>query len=128
MSESRLPDYLDHMHQAAADACSFVEGLSKAEFLSDKRTQQAVVMSLIIIGEAATKVMDRYLEFAGAHPAVPWRSMRGMRNRIAHGYFDINLDVVWDTVQTALPALLQQMPAVRAGADDEKPDVCRKAP
>ena len=44
--------------------------------------------------------------------------MRGMRNRIAHGYFDINLDVVWDTVQAALPALLRQLPAVRQDADD----------
>jgi hypothetical protein len=50
-------------------------------------------MSLIIIGEAVTKVMDRYAEFAQAHGQVPWRNMRGMRNRIAHGYFDINLDV-----------------------------------
>ncbi|HBJ70744.1 MAG TPA: hypothetical protein DDZ09_21355, partial [Alcaligenes faecalis] len=40
------------------------------------------------------------LEFAQAHGQVPWRNMRGMRNRIAHGYFDVNLDVVWDTVQT----------------------------
>ena len=54
-------------------------------------------------GEAATKVMDSYATFTQAHPEVPWRSMRGMRNRIAHGYFDINLDVVWETVQTALP-------------------------
>jgi len=45
--------------------------------------------------------------------------MRGMRNRIAHGYFDINLDVVWDTVQTALPALLQQLPAVRTDAGND---------
>jgi uncharacterized protein with HEPN domain len=45
--------------------------------------------------------------------------MRGMRNRIAHGYFDINLDVVWDTVQTALPELLTQMSIVRADADDD---------
>ena len=60
MSENRLPDYLDHMQQAAADACSFVEGLAKDDFLEDKRTQQAVIMSLIIIGEAATKVMERY--------------------------------------------------------------------
>lgn len=116
MSESRLPDYLDHMRQAATDACSFVEGLSKDDFLADKRTQQAVIMSLIIIGEAATKVMDGYADFAQAHPEVPWRSMRGMRNRITHGYFDINLDVMWDTVQTAL---LKQLPAVRQDADDE---------
>lgn len=76
-------------------------------------------MSLIIIGEAATKVMDGYAEFTQAHPEVPWRSMRGMRNRIAHGYFEINLDVVWDTVQTALPALLKHLPDVRHGADDK---------
>ena len=113
MSENRLSDYLDHMHEAAADACGFVEGLAKDDFLDDKRTQQAVIMSLIIIGEASTKVMDSYAEFAQAHAEVPWRSMRGMRNRIAHGYFDINLDVVWDTVQTALPQLLKQLTAVR---------------
>lgn len=65
MSENhRLPDYLDHIQQAAADACGFVEGLAKEDFLEDKRTQQAVIMSLIIIGEAVTKVMDRYAEFA----------------------------------------------------------------
>lgn len=110
MNENRLADYLDHMRQAATDACSFVEGMSKEDFLVDKRTQQAVIMSLIVIGEAATKVMDGYAEFANQHSQVPWRSMRGMRNRIAHGYFDINLDVVWDTVQTALPELLEQLP------------------
>ena len=68
-------------------------------------------MSLIIIGEAATKIMDQHAEFAERHPELPWRSMRGMHNRIAHGYFDVNLEVVWDTVQTALPELLQQLRA-----------------
>lgn len=115
MTENRLPDYLVHIQQAAMDACTFVEGLEKADFIDDKRTQQAVIMSLIIMGEAATKVMDGYPEFIQAHPEVPWRSMRGMRNRIAHGYFDINLDVVWETVQTALPELLKQLSAI--GAD-----------
>ncbi|MHB1201383.1 MAG: HepT-like ribonuclease domain-containing protein [Polaromonas sp.] len=119
MTENRLPDYIDHIQQAAADACSFVEGLGKVDFLADKRTQQAVIMNFIIIGEAATKVMDGYTEFTQAHPEVPWRSMRNMRNRMAHGYFDINLDVVWETVHEWLPALLQQLPAVRQEADDE---------
>jgi uncharacterized protein with HEPN domain len=118
LSENRLPDYLDHMRQAAKDACGFVEGMDKAVFLEDKRTQQAVVMSLIILGEAATKVMDSYAGFAKAHPEVPWR---GMRNRIAHGYFDINLDVVWDTVQTALPELLEQIPAAPGADEGEGP-------
>ena len=118
MSDNRLADYLDHMQQAATDACIFVEGMEKADFLEDKRTQQAVIMSLIIVGEAATKVMDGYTEFTETHTQVPWRSMRGMRNRIAHGYFDINLDVVWDTLQTALPELLQHLRAVRQQARD----------
>lgn len=119
MSENRLPNYLDHIEQAASDACAFVRGMGKAAFLEDKRTRQAVIMSLIIIGEAATKVMDEYAEFTKAHVQVPWRGMRGMRNRIAHGYFDINLDVVWDTVQTALPDLLKQVASARRDADDE---------
>ena len=128
MNENRLFDYLDHMHQAATDACGFVDGLGKDDFLEDKRTQQAVIMSLIIIGEAATKVMDGYAEFADAHPEVPWRSMRGMRNRIAHGYFDINLDLVWDTVQTALPDLLKQLSGVRRDAEDENRNDDRMKP
>ncbi|MBB4843151.1 uncharacterized protein with HEPN domain [Paucibacter oligotrophus] len=117
MSDSRLADYLGHMQQAASDACCFVEGLAKEDFLRDKRTQQAVIMSLVIIGEAATKVMESHDEFVQSHAQVPWRNMRGMRNRIAHGYFDINLDVVWDTVQAALPNLLKQLPVLRRDAD-----------
>ena len=71
MSENRLPDYIDHIQQAAADACSFVEDLGKDDFLADKRTQQAVIMNFIIIGEAATRVMDGYAGFTQAHPEVP---------------------------------------------------------
>lgn len=112
MTLNRLPDYLAHMHQAIVDAHAFTEGMAQADFQQDKRTQQAVVMSLIVLGEAATKVMDQYPAFAAEHTAIPWRNMRGMRNRIAHGYFDINLQVVWDTVQTALPALKSQLDAL----------------
>ncbi|MBP7520119.1 MAG: DUF86 domain-containing protein [Leptothrix sp. (in: Bacteria)] len=117
MSESpRLLDYLGHMQQAALEACTFVEGLAKEDFLADRRTQQAVVMSLVIVGEAATMVMGGFPGFILSHPEVPWRSMRGMRNRMAHGYFEINFEVVWDTVQTALPALLNAWPAVLESA------------
>ena len=68
------------------DARSFVDGLCRVDFLADRRTQQAVIMSLVILGEASTRIMDRYAEFATKHPEVPWRDMHGMRNRIAHGY------------------------------------------
>jgi uncharacterized protein with HEPN domain len=66
MNENRLPDDRQHMRQAAADAVGFVEGMSRDDFPADKRTQQAVIMSLIVLGEAATKVMDRYPDFANA--------------------------------------------------------------
>ena len=113
MSENRLHDYLGHMQDAAVDACGFVSGMNKDEFVADKRTQQAVILNIVVIGEAATKLAKDYPEFIVQHPDVPWKSMKGMRNRIAHGYFDINLDIVWDTVQTALPALVEQMTAIR---------------
>ncbi|WNV06017.1 DUF86 domain-containing protein [Candidatus Methylospira mobilis] len=128
MNENRLPDYLEHIQLAASDACVFVEGLSKDDFLDDKRTQQAVIMSLIIIGEAATKLLQQYESFLDQHPDVPWRIMKGMRNRIAHGYFDINLDVVWDTVQSALPQLLEQLPAIREAAEDDDRNDYRMQP
>ena len=117
MTANRLIDYLEHMQQAAMDACDFVQGMAREDFQQDKRTQQAVIMSLIIVGEAATKMMDSHADFAQEHPQVPWRSMRGMRNRMAHGYFDIDLDMVWNTVQNALPELLRQLSALRPPAD-----------
>jgi len=122
MNENRLPDYLDHMLEAAQQACSYAEGLRKKDFIADKRTQQAVILNLVIIGEAATKLLKDYSKFLDQHPDVPWRSMKGMRNRIAHGYFDIDLDVVWETMQTALPQLLERtacLPAIREDANDE---------
>lgn len=124
MNENRLPDYLDHIQQAAINARSFVEGLAKEDFLADKRTQQAVIMSLIIIGEAATKIMNGYTAFTQAHNEVPWRSMRNMRNRMAHGYFDINLDIVWNTIQEWLPELLKQLSDVLQNADQARDESC----
>jgi hypothetical protein len=68
MSESRIGEYLHQMRIAADDATDFVGGMDKASFLGDRRTQQAVVMSLVILGEAATRIMDRYPDFAAARP------------------------------------------------------------
>ncbi len=109
MNQLRIEDYLAHIRRAAEDACSFVSGISKAEFLGDRRTQQAVSMCLIIIGEAATRLMNEYPDFIAQHPSLPWRGLRGMRNRIAHGYFTTDLCMVWDTVQTALPGMLSAL-------------------
>ncbi|MEO5606675.1 MAG: DUF86 domain-containing protein [Polaromonas sp.] len=118
----RLIDYLNHMLEAARQACLYVETMNKADFLSDRRTQQAVILNLLILGEAVTKLLSQHEAFAARYPQVPWRSMKGMRNRLAHGYFDINLDVVWDTAQTALPDLLAQLPAIRDAVMADNPN------
>ena len=65
-----------------------------------------------LIGEAATKLLQEHGNFLDRYPAISWRHMKGMRNRLAHGYFAIDLDAVWETVQTALTELCEQLTAV----------------
>lgn len=109
MTVPTAAELLAHMREAASQALTYTEGLAKEDFLADKRTQQAVILNLIILGEAATKLMDHHPAVSEAHSEIEWRSMRGMRNRIAHGYYDINLDVVWETVSSALPDLVTRL-------------------
>ena len=103
MNAGRAADYVGHMHEAAQLACSYVEGLDQSAFTGDRRTQQAVILNLVVIGEAATKLAADEPELVARFPEVPWKNMRGMRNRIAHGYFDIDLAIVWQTVRTVCP-------------------------
>ena len=112
MSLSRLIDYLEHIDAALTDARHHVSDMSKDAFLADRRTQQAVTMNLVIIGEGANKIAAIDAAFIKAHDDFPWNSMRGMRNRMVHGYFDINLDVVWDTVQQQFPMLQEQIKSI----------------
>jgi uncharacterized protein with HEPN domain len=114
MSAQSAGDLIGHMHDAATQACLYVESLADEDFLADKRTQQAVILNLIVLGEAATKLMDRYPAIVEANPDIPGKSMRGMRNRIAHGYYDIDLAVVWETVSTALPKLIEALGKLKA--------------
>lgn len=110
MTYPAVGELIAQIHEAAQDACDFVEGMTLAEFIADKRTNQAVVMNLIIIGEIAARIMDRHPEFARTHHQIPWQGMRGMRNRIAHGYFEIDLTIVWETLTQAVPELLRKLP------------------
>lgn len=115
MKDERLVDLLDQINRAAQLACAHVEGMTKEEFLNDVKTQQAVTMNLVIIGEAATRLMQDHSNFTETCSNIPWPQMKGMRNRIAHGYFEVNLDLVWGTVQTSLPDLLNQLAKIEAG-------------
>lgn len=116
--KQRLSEYLAHMLEALKLALSYVDGISKDSFINDKKTQQAVILNIMVIGETAIQILDEYPEYAARYPEVPWKQMRGMRNRMAHGYFDLNLDVVWETVQQALPKLEHQILAIREERDN----------
>jgi uncharacterized protein with HEPN domain len=102
------------MLAAAREILDFVEGMDREAFMADRRTQQAVVMNLLIVGEAAAKVMDADPAFARTHPEVPWRNMRGMRNRMIHGYFETNFDLVRETVGVEIPPVIARLTAIRA--------------
>jgi len=110
--KNRHTDYVELMLNAATQARTYTDGLSKADFLDDAKTQDAVIMKLLVIGELAARLLEEHQEFTCKHPEIPWQKMKGMRNRMAHGYFDLNMDVVWDTAQLALPDLETNLRAI----------------
>ena len=98
--------YLLDMLLAARDAVSFTDSMAYHEFSRDRRTQLSVLKSVEIVGEAAAQVSETTKR---AHPAIPWREIVGMRNRLVHVYFDIDLRLVWDTVRDDLPVLIDRL-------------------
>jgi uncharacterized protein with HEPN domain len=108
-AESRIREYLQHILEAIDRATSYISEMDFAAFERDTRTQDAVIRSVEIIGEAAKRVRSADPEFAARHSAIPWDVMYGMRNRIVHDYFEIDLKVVWQTVLSDLPTLRQQI-------------------
>ena len=112
MTEDGASVLLEQMLDAAQRAVSYIEGLSKADFLDDRRTQEAVALNLMVIGELATRISKSYGEVASAYPSLQLREMQGMRNRIAHGYVKINMVTVWETVESSLPELIKTLPSI----------------
>lgn len=113
--KSRSPRVLlMQMLEEAKAALSFVEGMEKADFRLDIRTQHAVSMSLLTIGEMVGRVAQDYPGFLEQHPEIPWSIIRAMRNRVAHGYYELDFSIVWDTVLTDLPELVYRLPSIIA--------------
>ena len=103
MSKERiLLDYLNDILESITDIRDFTTGQTIESFSTDKKTIKAVVRSLEVIGEAAGKlpqqIRDRYPEFS-------WQEIIGMRNRLIHEYFGVDLDIVWQTIQEDLEPL-----------------------
>lgn len=95
---------LNDILAAARDAQQFAVGIDLAAFLADRKTQFAVVRALEIVGEAAKRISQ---EVRDQYPAVPWRSMTGIRDRLVHDYEHVNVEVVWQTVTDDVPELIR---------------------
>ena len=100
---------LQHILDEANEARQFIEGLSFDEFQEDGKTVRAVIRSIEVIGEAASKLS---LDFRKDHPEVPWQKISGMRNRLIHVYFDIDHQIIWQTVKENLPPLIDQIKSI----------------
>lgn len=100
-----------HILDAAREAVSFAEGRHRMDLDTDRKLNLSLVRLLEVIGEAARSLSP---EFREAHAVLPWKKMVGMRDRLIHGYYDVNLDVVWETVTEDLPPLIVQLERIIA--------------
>jgi uncharacterized protein with HEPN domain len=107
---------LQHMVDAANEALSFVADKSKTELEADRALALALVKSIEIVGEAASKVSR---ELRSRPPEIPWADIIGMRNRLIHSYFDVNLDIVWQTVTLELPPVVMEIQKLLAATDSQ---------
>lgn len=99
-------DTLRDIANASAKAEKFLAGVTFAAFQANDEKAFAVVRALEIVGEAAKKIP---VDFQARHPEIPWKEMVGMRNKVIHEYFSVDLEVVWKTVKQDLPALRERV-------------------
>ncbi|MBA1445771.1 MAG: DUF86 domain-containing protein [Chromatiales bacterium] len=107
-----LLDYLEHIEQAMDRIQRYLVEFDHAAFLENEEKQDAVIRNLEIIGEASGKIQRHFPDFASEHPEFPLKAAYGTRNVLAHGYFKVDLDVVWKTVEKDLPELRARLAAV----------------
>ena len=94
--------YIKDILQNMSDAEEFIQGFSYDQFASDKKTLNAVMRSMEVIGEAAKKVPD---EIRAKYPSVPWKEMAGMRDKLIHFYFGVDREAVWLVVKDRIPII-----------------------
>ena len=109
MSRRGHLEYLADMREATIRVQTYTSGANYGQFLADSKTQDAVIRNIEILGEAA-KQMPAHI--TGAHPEIEWKGIAGMRDKLVHDYFGVNMDILWDVVTTKLPALADQIDGV----------------
>jgi len=106
MSERGDIDFLKDILEAVIRIKNYCEGMGYEDFLSDTKTQDATIRNLEIIGEAAKALS---IKLRTKYPDMPWKGMAGIRDRLIHDYFGVNLDIVWNVIKDELPKLEPQI-------------------
>jgi len=97
---------LRHMLDASLEIQQYIRSSAREDLNSDRKLVHSLVRLLEIIGEAATQVSQ---ELCNSVPEIPWPVLIGMRNRLIHAYFSINLDIVWSTSTEDIPSLITEL-------------------
>jgi len=103
MKDRDLRDYINDLIESCEDILSFTKGMSYSDFAGDKKTVNAVIRSLEVIGEATKKLP---ISFRDNYPDIPWRQMAGMRDKLIHEYFGIDKQMVWQAIEKHIPDIL----------------------
>lgn len=101
----RVPIYLDHILRAIDRINRYTSELDEEDFLVGELIQDAVIRNIEIIGEAANNILRVAPDYARRHDDIPWLVLYTMRNRVAHGYDKVDLEIVWKTIKDDLPDL-----------------------
>ena len=106
MPERQDSLWISDIKEAIARVEEYTEGISYAAFLEDRKTQDAVVRNIGIMGEAAKKISP---EFKRKHKDIDWKAIAGTRDKVVHDYFGVNWSILWDVVKNKLPQLKAQL-------------------
>lgn len=106
MSKQSEKLYLQDIFNAINQIEEYQRGMTLDTFINDKKTIDAIVRNLEIIGEAANNIPQ---EFKTSNPTIPWREMISMRNKVLHEYFGVDLEILWKTTHEDLPQLKQEL-------------------